>query len=698
MPPRPSAQLRTITPLEFAKRLRQAANDHDKRFAFFLGAGCSISSGIPSAGQLVRNDDADTDWLRQLYALRNAKSEVSDDIDDWARKELTHWNPDIPAASYGELIEKLFMHDGDRQREIERICDSDIVFPGFGYAVLSGLMCWSNDPQRNTKKLPSLKRSISASNQLGQFNVVLTTNFDDLLVDAFFYFRNRRPLVINHDSLAPFIRPTRTRPMIIKLHGDHQLSPRNRQVETAALQETMRDRVSVVLHDRCLVFIGYGGADESVLTTLEELPEESLPFGVYWVSKSEPNGILRRWLEEREAVHVKHQDFDELMLLIKQEFNIDDPNKDRYEYVHERYKDMQRILAVQVNQNDADNSRQVFRDALDWVRVDDLIESNPEEAEQLFERLIKGSPNNAEGLIKYAEFLANVRHDVKKAEEYFRRAVEIDPSNDQVICKFADFLSDVKKDADKAEEMYLQAIEKNPNNADSRNNYADFLIKYRKNYSGADEQFDLALNSSPDDRFILTNYAVFLQQELEDDRRAEEIFLRAINAKPVEGDDADPYGSYANFLLLRRQNVEQAKAMYERAIHQDPFNAINLTNYAQALFILNDPNTPRAIRYAMSANGCADNNLHLELVFLQMLQFPKHSQKEKLYEIKKALLMGIRSSGWSLNLVVETAISNGFTPKTWLRKLGKVITEDATIDVLKNWEVWKALDVKTSSR
>jgi len=45
--------LRRIPADEFARRLRQITKPPDKRFALFLGAGCSVSSLIPAAGSLV---------------------------------------------------------------------------------------------------------------------------------------------------------------------------------------------------------------------------------------------------------------------------------------------------------------------------------------------------------------------------------------------------------------------------------------------------------------------------------------------------------------------------------------------------------------------------------------------------------------------------------------------------------------------
>ena len=107
------------------------------------------------------------------------------------------------------MIQQLFFSPrGLGKREIERLCDGR--FPAFGYAVLASLMAMDG----------------------GRFNIVLTTNFDDLVADALYLFTAARPLVIHHESLANFIRPTRTRPLVVKLHGDHRLSPQNTFEET----------------------------------------------------------------------------------------------------------------------------------------------------------------------------------------------------------------------------------------------------------------------------------------------------------------------------------------------------------------------------------------------------------------------------------------------------------------------------------
>jgi phosphomannomutase len=297
--------LRTVSADEFAKRLRRTTEERDKRFAFFVGAGCSISSDIPAASQLVKNQ-----WLPQLFSLRAGPAE---EFDTWVKRLFPDFNPNDAAASYGTVMKELFLQPEDRQREIERLCDGR--FPGFGYGCLASLMTIDG----------------------GLFNVVLTTNFDDLLSDALYLFTDARPLVIQHDSLAPLIRTTRTRPLIVKLHGDNRLSPRNTAQETERLMDDIENKVRLLLHDRGLIFVGYGGNDAGIREMLEALPAEALPLGVYWVSGHEPAGQIRSWLDARQAIWVPSNDFDELMLLIKDAFMLGHPKRRRFDYVFENY-------------------------------------------------------------------------------------------------------------------------------------------------------------------------------------------------------------------------------------------------------------------------------------------------------------------------------------------------------------------------
>lgn len=180
-------RLRRMAAGECVRRLKAASEQIDKRLAFFLGAGCSVSSGIPDAATLV-----ECEWLPYLRDMRIPESRDVEmlpkkEVNALAKEEFPEYDPMNPAALYGALIERLFPFPGERQSEIERPCDGK--FPGFGYAVLAKQVALEG----------------------GAFSVVLTTNFDDLMADALYLFANTRPLVIQHEWLAGYIRATRAR-------------------------------------------------------------------------------------------------------------------------------------------------------------------------------------------------------------------------------------------------------------------------------------------------------------------------------------------------------------------------------------------------------------------------------------------------------------------------------------------------------
>lgn len=316
MPSSSTKSLRKITADEFARRLREKSKETDKRFAFFLGAGCSVSSGIPAAGSLVKDH-----WLPRLQDLRAPHSK---DLDAWAKTEFPDYDPKDPAASYGTVIDELFLGPEERQREIESLCDNR--FPGFGYAILAKL----------------------AAIEGGPFNVVLTTNFDDLVADALYLVTEARPLVIHHESLANYIRPTRTRPLVVKMHGDNRLSPQNTIQETAQLKEAIDKQVRTLLHDRGLIFIGYGGNDRGIRKMFEALPPEALPLGVFWVNGNEPINAIRPWLDLRNAIWVEKHDFDEVMLLVRDVFDLPHPNPQRFLEVFLKYEETYKTLSERI--------------------------------------------------------------------------------------------------------------------------------------------------------------------------------------------------------------------------------------------------------------------------------------------------------------------------------------------------------------
>ena len=292
---------------ECVRRLqRTVEQSNDAKFSFFLGAGCSYSSEIPMAGQLV---------IRWLPKLKGIKTGDDANWEEWAAEYFDGFAVEKAAKYYGQVIEQLFFTGEERQQEIERLTEGKE--PAFGYATMAQLM--------------------SHSKYGRHFNTVLTPNFDDMIADAMYLYTNKKPLVIAHESLAGFARVTRTRPLVIKLHGDARLDPKNTKLETEELADEVQTVVKNILSETGLIFMGYGGNDESIAKILSEIPEQDLPWGIYWVNDFFPENALGELLDSRNAIWVNHLEFDETMLLMRREFDLDHPNMKRLNELENTY-------------------------------------------------------------------------------------------------------------------------------------------------------------------------------------------------------------------------------------------------------------------------------------------------------------------------------------------------------------------------
>lgn len=100
-----------------------------------------------------------------------------------------------PSKEYSSLFERKY--NLQRQRRIFVEKEVSDATPSLGYAYLTSLV-----------------------NQT-YFNTIFTTNFDDLINEAFYFYSDQRPIVCAHDSSIDSITVTSKRPKVIKLHGDY---------------------------------------------------------------------------------------------------------------------------------------------------------------------------------------------------------------------------------------------------------------------------------------------------------------------------------------------------------------------------------------------------------------------------------------------------------------------------------------------
>ncbi|MFI5331453.1 MAG: tetratricopeptide repeat protein [Desulfobaccales bacterium] len=588
--------MKEMTAQEFVRRLKNLLDGTDNRFIFFLGAGCSISSGIPAAGPLTKN------WLIRLKKLQTGNDE---NFDPWVKDLFADYSDENAALFYGKTIEKLFLTPDERQKEIERLTENRD--PGFGYVILAQLL---------------------SQGTYGRCcNTILTTNFDDLVADGLYLYNNKKPLVIVHDSLVSFVKVTITRPLVIKLHGDDRLAPRNTETETHELNEAVQRVLKLLLAETGIIFIGYGGNDQSINSVLDSLDDYALPGGVYWVGSSGPVNEMGEWLKKRNAIWVNHRDFDELMLLILNEFELDHPNEIRFKRLLDGYFETFKKLETLVKAKPESDEKKVIEEAAekaakkfkDWRAV--ALEAN-----------------------KYA------KSDLKRAEEIYREGLLKFPDNSNLLTAFAFFLQNSRNDYVTADEYYKKSLEIDPNNSISLSSYATFLRKNRNDYRKALEYYHKAIAIDPDNPSILTNYAILMKDNIKDNASAEAIYRKILNVNPNYANNLGNLGG----LLLSKGNYSEGMPLLERAIELGGSTA-----------------------------------LLLECLFYQYAHdLDKTTRAESLAKIKDLIQSGARSPGWNLEDNVKRAIEDGHPQPEFLKTLAKVISEEADAAQLEKYDEW----------
>ncbi|MBX2855960.1 MAG: tetratricopeptide repeat protein [Rhodobacteraceae bacterium] len=310
-------RFKTITAQEFVRRFRHAVTRQETAFAWLIGAGCSVTSGIPTA------DDAVRMWLKDLKYLETGQEA---DLEGWAAKRFVGYDPDHPGKVYGEVLQALFHTDTHRRRELERMMKA--AEPGFGYATMAQLMTHQKWGAHSS--------------------LTISINFDDLAADALHLYSQRRPQVFTPESLSHRTPISPSAPTVVKIYGDAHLprleGPGGSNRPQLSIEVT--ERLSELLSETGLIIVGYGGRDESVLDMLESLPGGEPSGGVYWVNAQAPTGAMGDWLDSRGGVWVEHGDFDELMYYVRLEFGLGHPKIERFERILRNYEAKYRELST----------------------------------------------------------------------------------------------------------------------------------------------------------------------------------------------------------------------------------------------------------------------------------------------------------------------------------------------------------------
>lgn len=311
--------------------------DQTKKYCFILGAGASVSSGILSGYALAMKwlseikeavppgEDYTSEIERRIGLLANGK--------DYERFKDELYSPELrySLSDYNAVCDLRFLGDKNAEnRDLFTIMDGKLPFVGY-YALANILTRTSS-------------------------NLVITTNFDELVEIAIRDFTGKEPFPIILESMASYATETVTgRPKILKIHRDIKVGGYNREEETTIFHKEWQLPLEAIFAEYTPIVIGYAGTDNSLMSFLRNHRTN----GMYWchMMGTLPNSDVIELVEKNAGKMVEIIEFDHIIChiasilcgdtsLLKQ--IIGDPP--RYEYSgYVAYRPNQALSAIHRN-------------------------------------------------------------------------------------------------------------------------------------------------------------------------------------------------------------------------------------------------------------------------------------------------------------------------------------------------------------
>ncbi len=460
--------------------------NYSERFCFIVGAGASVSSGIPTGVELESRwmkEMEETFGLEEIRKIaENLKKYLDNDFADieeaWEKTKES--GTPLPSKYYFDLYKlRFFPNHRNGYHYLEKIMSNKN--PGFGYHPLALMLTDGSGS-----------------------NLVITTNFDSLIEDALFLYTDSKPLVINHELLAEYAGdPNIKRPIIAKVHRGIFFDPLNRPEETDELKGTWRDVLTSVFHSYTPIVIGYGGGDNSLMKLLED-ENIKMRNGIYWCYFEKdglPNNKIQTLIKKKNGYLVRTAGFDATMLTLGNSLF---PNKIG---VHEAEEYLNKRTSMQIT-----NYEKEYNRLTKYKRLNDEenIGSQTNQSESNFkieiEKILDRAAASEKARKKQNQMTVwdyrrqgvqyyNLKQ-YENALESFSRAIEIQSNISTFYNDRGCVYVDLKK-YDEAISNFDKAIELNPE-------YAEFYFNRgracadSKKYKEAISNFDKAIELNPD--------------------------------------------------------------------------------------------------------------------------------------------------------------------------------------------------------
>ncbi len=568
-------------------RAIKEGKNNSERFCFIIGAGASVSSGIPTGITLEYQWMKDMEETSGLDEIREVARALGDHLEndfedierDWEKTKKT--GAPLPSAYYFDIY-KLRFYPNHRNGYcyLEKLIANKN--PGFGYHPLALMLTDGSGS-----------------------NLVITTNFDSLIEDALFLYTDEKPLVINHELLAEYAgEPNIKRPIIAKVHRGIFFDPFNQPEETNELKGKWHDVLTSVFQNYTPIVIGYGGGDNSLMQLLED-SNIKMKNGIYWCYFEKyglPNEKIQTLITEKNGYLVRTAGFDATMLAIG---NALFPEKigvhEAEEYLNNRtnlqianYEKEYKKLTKQENLIDEESvGEQISQSENDFkMEIERMIEratvSEKERQEQnrmtawdyrrqgdhyyalkQFRKAVNSYSKAISIQSNIAQFYNDRGCSYEELGEYdkaisdYNKAIELDPRFEEAYSNLG-YVYDCKKEYDKAIYNYNKSIELNPKNVWAYNNRGctyDTLKDYDRAIADYNKAIELDFKSAEAYSNRGCTYSVMGEYD-----KAILDYDKAIELNPGY---ANPY-KHQGVIWKKRENYDKAINYLTEAIELNP--------------------------------------------------------------------------------------------------------------------------------
>ena len=488
-----------------------------RKFCFFLGAGASITSGIPAATKLV---DLWDEKIRTRFP--------AEEYEQWKNeKEIDENNK---YSHYSDYYEKQFSSnpvDGYNFLE-KKMKDAS---PSGGYACLAFLL--TQTPHK----------------------VVVTTNFDRLTEDAVTLYAHEFSLVVGHVAMAHYITSDVARPTVVKIHHDLLLDPKSKNADLQQLDERWQKALSEIFSKYHPIFIGFAGNDPDVMDYLidnadkfQKGNEWKRPYWTVYGTEN-PKGKVNDFLNKSGAFLIHNNGFDDMMARLALALNVKIPTEGDYqEEAEKQYNKLQDAFA-KVQEGSKTSPGDGMKDS------STTSDDNPKDT------YIAPKKGNAPS------------QDLPETETASPPQSDQDTSDSTLYLRALVLHND--KHYKESLALLQELIQKNPNNARYHDSCGVTLHAMGR-YEEALAESRKALELEPDNARYHDSCSVTLHEM----GRYEEALAESRKALELEPDNAR-YHDSCGMTLYAMELYKEAVAAFKKAIELNPKNAIYYSNLSQ---------------------------------------------------------------------------------------------------------------------